>query len=84
MLVGVSFMGGAGGLMGAFFGIILIETLSYSLTLMNLPAWVTIFVNGMLLVVALTIDTVSTRIRLRKLGIKSSGGGGMVMPGMSR
>ena len=84
MLGGVSFMGGAGGLTGAFWGLILISVLRDSLTLMNVQAWVVIFVNGMLLVVALTIDTMSTRIRMRKLGLSTSGGGGMVMPGMSR
>ncbi|MCL2126220.1 MAG: ABC transporter permease [Oscillospiraceae bacterium] len=84
MLGGVSFMGGAGGLTGAFFGIILIETLAYSLTIMNLPAWFVLFVNGMLLVVALTVDSVATKTRMRRLGIRSSGAGGMVMPGMSR
>jgi len=37
----------------------------------------------MLLVIALTIDTMSSRIRMKKLGIKASGGG-VIMPGMSR
>lgn len=84
MLGGVSFMGGSGAMSGALFGVILIEVLAYSLQVMLLPAWFILFVNGMLLVVALTIDTMSTRLRMRRLGIKSSGGGGMVMPGMSR
>ena len=84
MLGGVSFMGGSGALSGALFGILLIEVLAFALQIMNFPAWFTLFVNGMLLVVALTIDTMSTRIRMKRLGIKASGGGGMVMPGMSR
>ena len=84
MLGGVSFAGGSGALTGALFGLILIETLAYSLQVMGLPAWFVLFVNGMLLVVALTIDTVSSRIRMRKMGIKGGGGGTMMMPGMSR
>ena len=85
MLGGVSFMGGSGALTGALFGLILIEVLAFSLQLMGLPAWFVIFVNGMLLVVALTIDTMSTKLRMKRLGLKASGGGGgMMMPGMSR
>ena len=39
ILGGVSFMGGSGSLGGAFFGIMLITTLSYSLQVMALPLW---------------------------------------------
>jgi ribose/xylose/arabinose/galactoside ABC-type transport system permease subunit len=85
MLGGVSFMGGSGALTGAFFGILLTQVLANTMTTMGLPAWVVQFTNGMLLVIALTIDTMSTRLRLRRLGLKASGGGGgIMMPGMSR
>jgi len=85
MLGGVSFMGGSGALTGAFFGILLTQVLANTMTTMGLPAWIVQFTNGMLLVIALTIDSLSTRIRLKRLGLKASGGGGgMMMPGMSR
>ena len=83
MLGGVSFAGGAGGLGGAFFGILLIQILAYSMQIMVDWVWLVQFVNGMLLVVALTIDTIATSRRMKKLGMKTSGSG-MVMPGMAR
>ena len=83
LLGGVSFAGGAGGLGGAFFGILLIQVLAYSMQIMVNYVWLVQFVNGMLLVIALTIDTIATARRMKKLGIKASGGG-MVMPGMAR
>ncbi|MDR0861373.1 MAG: ABC transporter permease [Oscillospiraceae bacterium] len=82
ILGGVSFMGGAGSLGGAFCGVILIQVLAYALQVMGLPVWIITFVNGSLLVVALTIDNYATQRRLKKLGIRSTGSsGGMVMPG---
>ncbi|MDR1329103.1 MAG: ABC transporter permease [Oscillospiraceae bacterium] len=81
ILGGVAFSGGSGSLFGAFAGVILIQVLAYALQVM-IPTltWVQLFVNGMLLVVALTVDGITMQRRLRKLGIKSSGGG-MIMPG---
>jgi ribose/xylose/arabinose/galactoside ABC-type transport system permease subunit len=77
-------MGGAGALGGAFFGIILIQVLAYSLQVMGLPTWVITFINGSLLVVAISIDTFNMKRRMKKLGLKTGGGGGarMGMPGM--
>ncbi len=83
LLGGVSFIGGSGSLGGAFCGMILINVLAYSLQIMGLPLWFITWVNGMLLVVALTIDGFNMRRRFKKLGIKM-GGGGAVMPGMSK
>lgn len=83
ILGGVAFSGGSGSLAGAFTGILLIQVLAYALQVM-IPTltWVQLFVNGMLLVVALTVDGFNMKRRLKKLGIKSSGGGGgMIMPG---
>lgn len=84
LLGGVSFFGGSGSLGGAFMGVALIQLLGYSLQTMGVPIWINALLNGMLLVIALTIDDVSRRIRMRKLGIKTGGGNGMVMPGMSK
>ena len=81
MLGGVSFWGGAGSLAGGVVGVALVQLLSYSLQMMSVPTWVFGLINGSLLIVALTIDDVSRRLRLRKLGVKD-GVKGAVMPGM--
>lgn len=83
ILGGVSFMGGAGALGGAFIGIILIQVLAYALQVMGLPTWFITLINGSLLVIAISIDTFNMKRRLKKLGLKSTGGGGtMAFPGM--
>ncbi len=79
ILGGVSFMGGSGSLGGAFFGVVLIQVLSYALQSMHLPLWFVTLVNGSLLVIALTIDAITSRKRLT-----GSGASRMVMPGMSK
>jgi len=79
ILGGVSFMGGSGSLGGAFFGVVLIQVLSYALQSMHLPLWFVTLVNGSLLVFALTIDALTSRKRMKGMGMT-----GMVMPGMSR
>lgn len=84
LLGGVSFFGGSGSLGGAFLGVALMNLLAYSLQTVGVPIWSNALINGMLLIVALTIDDVSRRIRMKKLGIKAGGGNGMVMPGMSK
>jgi len=86
ILGGVSFFGGSGALAGAFMGVVLIELLAYALLVMGLPAAVTGLLNGILLLVAMTIDQVAMSMRMKKLGLKShgSGGGGAVMPGTAK
>jgi ribose/xylose/arabinose/galactoside ABC-type transport system permease subunit len=84
LLGGVSFFGGSGSLGGAFLGVALMNLLAYSLQTIGVDIWINNLINGMLLIVALTIDDVSRRIRMKKLGIKAGGGNGMVMPGMSK
>ena len=74
ILGGVSFMGGSGTLGGAMVGVLLTTILSYALQAMMLPTWVTTLVNGMLLVIALTIDGLTKRGK--------GGGEKMLMPGM--
>jgi ribose/xylose/arabinose/galactoside ABC-type transport system permease subunit len=83
ILGGVSFFGGSGSLAGGFFGVALINTLSYSLLAMGVDVWVNGLINGSLLIIALTIDDVSRRMRMRRLGIKA-GSNNLTMPGMSR
>ena len=79
ILGGISVMGGSGSLSGAFCGVVLISLLGYALQAMNLPTWVTTLVNGMLLVLALTIDGLTRRRGRQKMSSSR-----MVMPGMSR
>lgn len=79
ILGGISFMGGSGSLGGAFCGVVLISLLGYALQAMMLPTWVTTLVNGMLLVLALTIDSLTRRKGRQKMASSR-----MIMPGMSR
>jgi ribose/xylose/arabinose/galactoside ABC-type transport system permease subunit len=79
ILGGVSFFGGAGSLGGAFFGIVLIQVLSYALQTMQLPLWFVTLVNGLLLVIALTIDSFASRKRSKGMGAATMG-----MPGMAK
>lgn len=84
LLGGVSFFGGSGSLAGAFLGVTLMNLLAYSLQTIGVDIWINGLINGMLLIVALTIDDIARRMRMKKLGIKAGGGNGMVMPGMSK
>ena len=52
---------------------------------MQLPLPLINLINGSLLIIALSIDTISLRLRMKKLGVKGGGGGGggAVFPGAS-
>jgi ribose/xylose/arabinose/galactoside ABC-type transport system permease subunit len=73
ILGGVSFMGGgATGLGGAFVGLLLISTFTFSLEYypgLNSQAWdwLQIMLGGLILIIALIIDTVSSRNQMKKL-----------------
>jgi ribose transport system permease protein len=75
ILGGVAFMGGAGGLGGAFFGVVLVTTVTYGLQALSLPLWFVTLVNGSLLVIALTLDGLRSRRQSKAMA-------GMGMPGM--
>jgi ribose/xylose/arabinose/galactoside ABC-type transport system permease subunit len=79
ILGGVSFIGGSGSLGGAFLGVMLIQVLEYALQAMYLPLWFITAVKGSLLLIALTIDAVASRKRMKGMGMS-----GMAMPGMSK
>jgi len=81
---GVSFFGGSGSLVGAFFAVALIELLQYGTMVMGLPNALNQFINGMLLIIALSIDFIAMRRRMKKLGIKAAANDGPVMPGVAR
>jgi ribose/xylose/arabinose/galactoside ABC-type transport system permease subunit len=73
ILGGVSFMGGgATGLGGAFVGLLLIQAFTFSLEYypgLNSQAWdwLQIMLGGLILIIALIIDTVSSRSQMKKL-----------------
>jgi ribose transport system permease protein len=79
ILGGISFMGGSGSLGAAFCGVLLITILSYALQSMLLPLWFVTLVNGLLLVIALTLDSFATRKMRKNMGTTR-----MLMPGMSK
>ena len=82
MIGGVSMFGGTGSLVGAAMGVALTSLLAYALTSMGAPLWVTNLLNGLILIIAMSIDSFTRNMMFRRLGVKASGSR-MVMPGMS-
>jgi len=64
VLGGISFMGGAGGMSGAFIGLLLINCFNTGLISAGLPAYWQIAAQGVLLLVALMADYFSSRARM--------------------
>jgi len=64
VLGGISFMGGAGGMSGAFIGLLLINCFNTGLISAGLPAYWQIAAQGVLLLVALLADYFSSRARM--------------------
>jgi ribose transport system permease protein len=56
ILGGVSFMGGSGGMGGLFIGLMLLNTFSTGLTVIQLKSYWSIFAQGILLIIALMVD----------------------------
>ncbi|MDR1821677.1 MAG: ABC transporter permease [Oscillospiraceae bacterium] len=67
ILGGVSFMGGAGHLGGAFVALLLLNVFDNMLKVLRVPDYWTIFASGFLLAVALMIDYISAERRKKKL-----------------
>jgi ribose/xylose/arabinose/galactoside ABC-type transport system permease subunit len=67
ILGGVSFMGGTGGMGGLFIGLMLLNTFSNGLTVIELKSYWQIFAQGALLILALTIDFYREKARLKAL-----------------
>ena len=70
---GVSMFGGTGSLASAAMGVALAQLLSYALTSMGANNWVSGLLNGMLLIIAMSIDSFTRSMMLRRLGVKTSG-----------
>ena len=64
VLGGVSFMGGAGGMFGAFIGLLLINCFNTGLISAGLPAYWQIAAQGVLLLVALLADYFTSKARM--------------------
>lgn len=58
---GVAFGGGSGGMLGAFFGVLLLNAFNNALTVVGLGTYWQMLASGVLLVVALMIDYASTQ-----------------------
>ncbi len=67
ILGGISFGGGSGGMLGAFFGLLLLNCFNNGMTVMNVnPYWQTV-ASGALLLIALMLDFISMMRKERKL-----------------
>ncbi|MDR1820876.1 MAG: ABC transporter permease [Oscillospiraceae bacterium] len=72
VLGGVSFMGGAGAMVNCFFGILLLTVFNTGLTTSGLPPYWQIVAQGALLLLALFVDFVNQRSRIRNLERKNA------------
>ena len=74
VLGGVSFMGGSGSIAGVFFGALLLNVFSNGLTVLNLASYLQLVSQGVILIIALSVDFYTTRARetsLKKASMKN-------------
>ncbi len=64
---GASISGGEGTVMGTFFGVILISLINNALVLLNFSIYWQTFVNGLMLLIAVTVDYFIHKNRAKKL-----------------
>lgn len=67
VLGGVSFTGGAGNMAGCFIGLILINSFNFGLSVVRVPSYWQTVAKGLLLILALTLDFVRERSRIKAL-----------------
>ncbi len=67
LLGGISFGGGSGGMLGAFFGLLLLNFFNNGLSIIGLGTYWQIVASGLLLVAALLVDYITTELRSKKL-----------------
>jgi ribose/xylose/arabinose/galactoside ABC-type transport system permease subunit len=67
VLGGVSFMGGSGGMGGCLLGLLLLNSFKNGLTIVNLKSYWQIVAQGILLVIALCVDFLNERARIKTL-----------------
>jgi ribose/xylose/arabinose/galactoside ABC-type transport system permease subunit len=67
VLGGVSFMGGSGGMIGCFIGLLMLNCFNNGLTVVDVQPYWQIIAQGALLIVALVVDFFNERSRLKAL-----------------
>lgn len=67
ILGGISFMGGSGGMAGAFAALLLLNVFNSGLLMVGLPTFVTTMMGGLILIAALIMDNVNASRQRRAL-----------------
>jgi ribose/xylose/arabinose/galactoside ABC-type transport system permease subunit len=70
-LGGVSFGGGSGGMLGAFLGLLVLNFFNNGLIMAGMGTYWQIFAQGVLLIIALTVDHFSTNTRAKALKLRT-------------
>ena len=65
VLGGVSFMGGSGGMAGAFMGLVLLQVFQMGINILAIPSHINVLLQGVILIVALIMDNVSVQRQRR-------------------
>ena len=68
ILGGISFGGGAGGMGGAFIGLLVLRTFNQGMIIIGASAYLTAVLSGALLLAALSMDYFSTRRQQKRVG----------------
>jgi ribose transport system permease protein len=66
-LGGIAFMGGEGNMLGALLGILLLTAFKNGRTIVGFSTYWQVVAGGVLLIVALSVDYISTKSRMRAL-----------------
>lgn len=69
VLGGISFMGGSGGMGGAFIGLLVLKTFNKGMLISGSSTYLTSVLHGALLVLALTLDVFSRKRQQKRLGV---------------
>jgi len=67
ILGGVSFIGGSGGMGGAFVGLLLLQIFQAGINLLAIPSHINVIMQGLILIIALIVDNVSVQRQRRVL-----------------
>ena len=67
VLGGVAFTGGAGGMAGCFIGLVLINSFNFGLSVIGVPTYWTVVAQGALLIMALSLDFIRERLRIKSM-----------------
>lgn len=69
---GASLSGGEGTILGSVLGIILLNIINNGLILLNIPVYWQDFINGVILITAVTVDYISHQNRIKNYNLKSN------------